>query len=100
MGTNYTLYYNKCKCCKRSDELHIGKSSAGWKFLFRKHSGKAENIQQWKELTAKGEIIDEYGRLVTNDWFWDLVENKQKESRHTNAGELIDGYNFADYEFS
>lgn len=34
MGTNYYLRYNICNCCNRYDELHIGKSSGGWQFLF------------------------------------------------------------------
>ena len=98
MGTNYTLYYNKCSCCGRSDSLHIGKSSAGWKFLFQKIEGRAENVEQWKVLTAKGEIVDEYGKTVTFEWFWELVENKQHELRQ--QGEWINGYDFEEREFS
>lgn len=30
MGTNYYAIKNLCECCNRSDEEHIGKSSAGW----------------------------------------------------------------------
>jgi hypothetical protein len=100
MGTNYEVIYNKCSCCGRADSLHIGKSSAGWKFLFHKHEGKTETVQQWKDLTAKGEIVDEYGKTWAYDDFWALVENKQSETRYTNAGELIDGYNFVDSDFS
>ncbi len=35
MGTNYYLIYNECKCCNRYDEIHLGKSSGGWKFTFQ-----------------------------------------------------------------
>lgn len=98
MGTNYELYYNKCKCCGRTDSLHIGKSSVGWKFLFQKIPEKAENIAQWKELTKIGEIVDEYGRTLSYDDFWQLVENKQKEKYQ--QGEWIDGYDFCEGEFS
>jgi hypothetical protein len=106
MSTNYELYYNTCTCCGRSDILHIGKSAAGWKFLFRKHVGVAENVQQWRDLTAKGAIIDEYGKVISYEDFWALVESKQSETRfsvgdgYSRCSELIDGYNFASYEFS
>lgn len=99
MGTNYELYYNKCQCCGRSDSIHIGKSSAGWRFIFQKHEGVVENIAQLKELTAKGEIVDEYGRTISNEDFWKLVEAKQTE-KNSQASEVIDGYDFAPYEFS
>jgi len=34
MGTNYYIRYNICNCCKRYDEIHMGKQSMGWKFNF------------------------------------------------------------------
>ena len=34
MGTNFYIRYNKCSCCDRYDELHVGKSSYGWSFSF------------------------------------------------------------------
>ena len=98
MGTNYKLYYNQCKCCGRSDNLHIGKLNDNYKFLFQKIKGKAENVAQWKELTLKGEIIDEYGKVWSYKKFWTLVEDKQT-AKYT-QGEWIEGYDFSSGDFS
>ena len=95
LGTNYYLEYNKCKKCGRSDTLHIGKSSAGWKFLFHKIPNKAESFPQWIFLLEKGTIRDEYDREYTFAEFLNLVRNKQGEqSQLYRDMELIDGYNF------
>lgn len=55
-------------------ELHIGKRSYGWKFLFNAH-----NCKYW-DLTKQGiidyikknngKIVDEYGEEFTLDQFW------------------------------
>ncbi len=38
MGTNFYLHSGICECCGKADEIHhIGKSSMGWKFLFKSH---------------------------------------------------------------
>jgi hypothetical protein len=98
MTNDFTLYYNKCSCCGRSDSLHLGLSAVGWRFLFQKIPDKAENIQQWKELTAKGEITDEYGKVWDYKDFWDFVESKQHD--RSQGSEHIDGYDFEKREFS
>lgn len=95
MGTNFVLLCNVCHCCGRSDKLHIGKSSAGWKFLFEKIPKVAENKADWMELTRKGEIVDEYGKKWSFDDFWDLVARKQVDRAQRFDGMyLVDGYNF------
>ena len=101
MGTNYYLEYNKCSKCGRTDTLHIGNSSAGWKFMFHKIQGKAENYSQWLDLLLKGKIFDEYGRYIPLQDFLNKVQAKQKDSAQLYEGmELIDGYNFMEGEFS
>jgi len=90
MGTNYYLRKNICPCCSRYDEIHIGKSSAGWSFSF--HGFRKENdegliiisYKDWLKELQNGEIYDEYGRKVTLEEFMKLVENKKDASlNHT-----------------
>lgn len=101
MGTNYFLEINKCSCCGRSDILYIGKSSAGWKFMFQKIPNKAENFEQWCDLLIRGEIIDEYGRHWSLQKFLDLVKSKQKDRAQLYQGmELVNGFNFMEGDFS
>lgn len=101
MGTNYYLRINACECCKRYDELHIGKSSAGWKFMFHKIPEKAEDYSQWLELLLKGDIYDEYGQYVPLKDFLERVDKKQREMAQFGKGmEMIGDYNFMIGEFS
>ena len=63
-------------------EVHIGKSSCGWQFLFnlgiRKHirgqSLKREDIDEW---LRSGIIFDEYDDEISVDSFWKLVDCKK-----------------------
>ena len=63
-------------------EIHIGKSSCGWQFLFylgiRKYtcgqSLKKEDIDKW---FRSGIIVDEYGDEISVDDFLVLVDTKK-----------------------
>ena len=67
---------------ERKPEVHIGKSSCGWQFLFylgiRKYtcgqSLKKEDIDKW---FRSGIIVDEYGDEISVDDFWVLVDTKK-----------------------
>ena len=67
---------------ERESEVHIGKSSCGWQFLFylgiRKYtcgqSLKKEDIDKW---FRSGIIVDEYGDEISVDDFWVLVDTKK-----------------------
>ena len=98
MGTNYYLKSAACPHCGRrdSDELHIGKSSAGWSFSFHGYDKSWEtevtirSCKDWREFLEKKtkdgshEIVDEYGRSEPLEKFWNFVEAKRKgESNHT-----------------
>lgn len=112
MGSNYYLRLRFCRSCDRFDEHHIGKSSAGWKFLFR--VTKNIDVDEWKGETLHYKnwsdeegIFDEYGQKVSYDDFWVKVEGKQDGKSHlTPHGEIhrawIDknGYNVCNYDFS
>ena len=67
---------------EREAEVHIGKSSCGWQFLFRLgirkytcgQSLKREDIDKW---LRSGIIIDEYGDEISVDKFWQLIDTKK-----------------------
>lgn len=102
MGTNYYAYKKLTKEQKNkivqslendeydsvifdinqlSNEVHIGKQSYGWKFIFN------PNLFKYYEPTIKsiddylrGDNIllkDEYGRKISIDEFWKMVENSK-----------------------
>lgn len=83
MGTNYYVTIAPCKCCGRgAEDIHIGKSSAGWKFLFQRHGllGLTTKAAWVNFLRAnKGAIKDEYGERVTAASLISLIEAKQAE---------------------
>ena len=65
-------------------EIHIGKSSHGWQFLFNLgirnythgQSLKKEDIDKW---FRSGVIFDEYGDEISVDDFWALVDYKKDD---------------------
>ena len=63
MGTNYYLLQNRCQCCKRSDERHVGKSSMGWVFALHVYPDEGINtMQDWEKLLTPDAVVkDEYG---------------------------------------
>lgn len=102
MGTNYYAYKKLTKEQKNkivqslendeydsvifdinqlSNKVHIGKQSYGWKFIFN------PNLFKYYEPTIKsiddylrGDNIllkDEYGRKISIDEFWKMVENSK-----------------------
>jgi hypothetical protein len=84
MGTNYYLRTQKgkiCDSCNRGDsyeELHIGKSSAGWEFIFNPNSGETPSFKKWRSLLEKSpdQIYDEYDRKVDLFELYTLILSK------------------------
>lgn len=59
-------------------EIHIGKRSCGWKFLFNHQDGKYFDPKSQESLKAwlsdpHYQIEDEYGGKLTFEEFWDMV---------------------------
>lgn len=102
MGTNYYLHKDFCPCCGRpNEEIHIGKYSAGWKFLFKKHPFIKSKSDLDKFLET-GTIYTEYCKPVTLTDFKLLVEKHQNDMEHSELGKEyteIDGYDFLDWDF-
>lgn len=58
------------------DLIHIGKSSLGWHFMLCIYPElKINNLNDWKELFDKYEIIDECGKTVSKE---DMLETITK----------------------
>lgn len=85
MGTNYYVKINCCDKCNRYDQLHIGKSSAGWKFSFRgyrDHSPPLTSEQSWRDFLKDKKIENEYGETVPYDEFWsNAISEERKKLR-------------------
>lgn len=94
MGTNYYLKKEAkpaCKCCQRPyepQEIHIGKSSAGWCFSLRVNPDKCiTNWNNWKVFiefasTEGWRIEDEYGNLVTLPELIKIVEERSWDGKY------------------
>lgn len=75
MGTNYYL-------TPYQHQIHIGKSSAGWKFMFRAH----EDIESYSDLLDKLDtkeyyIINEYNEIVEIADFMKIVKERGDNPR-------------------
>lgn len=98
MGTNYYLNTDCCPCCgKPRKQVHLGKSSIGWKFLFYKQ-GRVHDYKSFCEFIKRGEIVDEYGDVVDKEYLLDLIDAKQSDRNHDDV-ENIEGYNFSKNDF-
>lgn len=94
MGTNYYIQSPKCECCGQAKEdVHIGKQSFGWAFLF---SPEYESASQWFEALFNAEannhnIVDEYGRLWRAIDIVDLVLANSTKATGFTAGKSMYG---------
>uniref|UniRef100_A0A6M3XVU4 Uncharacterized protein n=1 Tax=viral metagenome TaxID=1070528 RepID=A0A6M3XVU4_9ZZZZ len=99
MGTNYYLRKGICKECEHpKEELHIGKSSCGWTFIFQAHDEPfIHSANDWKNELPKGRIFDEYGEEISEDDFWKMVKDKEK-AKHDLAEDYSDENDWLDSE--
>lgn len=110
MGTNYYVVRRKPSV---REPLHIGKSSAGWRFLFHevnKYNDFDDNLEihtfeQWKDFLENNNdilILNEYDEEISVKVFLELVKEKQKENNKHNFEycKNVNGYRFSDRDFS
>lgn len=80
IGTNfYVSDEPTCDNPAHTRSLHIGKSSAGWKFGFHgipDHDPPLTSWAAWQEFLADRVIEDEYGQEYTLEEFRPRVENR------------------------
>jgi hypothetical protein len=85
MGTNYyEVAQPACPHCGRDhDQLHIGKSSAGW--CFSLHVIPAMNLNDWPDwesrLSDGRPIEDEYGKRITLAELREIVTDRGRDGR-------------------
>ena len=114
MWTNYYLQKNKCKCCGRDDQLHIGKSSYWREFAFKWYNYLDEDWVEFLWLQSiksygdtllaikKAKIIDECWKYISQKDFKSLVRKKKNEMKHKESersyfdstGNYFSFYNF------
>lgn len=104
MGMDYYYNYGRCECCHRYEQVHIGKSSAGWTFNFQ-GTEEIRSYADWLHFfeSNPGEVVTQYGEIKTVDAFKELVEAKRTE-RNNHAlnypkGNWLDpdGHSFSSY---
>lgn len=110
MGTNY--YAVKKKPCLYNREIHLGKSSAGWLFLFRDNEEfhTYPQFKKWLENnvdTGEYLLFNEYNEEVSKEELINIIETKQKSKNCLNNPDNfnyrvknIDGYRFTNGDFS
>ena len=116
MGTNYYAAGEAtCNNPSHTPQLHVGKSSGGWKFGFHgipDHEPPLTSWRAWREFLAGRVITDEYDREVPLDEFVNVVEKRYTPPGqpgplcrvggrygHDNYHDP-DGFDFYDGEFS
>ena len=90
---------NMYDSCKESieeyipEEIHLGKRSCGWQFLWDYHNGKyyEANLESIKKYLSDKIIYDEYGRIFTIDQFFN---DEIKYCLHNKDGKLEDGTDY------
>ncbi|WP_029083452.1 hypothetical protein [Bradyrhizobium sp. th.b2] len=107
MGTNYYATPAPfCPTCGCSDPaIHIGKSSAGWAFLFHGYEDEKLTLttaKEWFEHLQGREIKGEYGCIVSIDDFKTMVARKKHDRIAWSDRKQLDpeGHPVAFYEFS
>ena len=104
------------KYCVEKFDLHIGKSSWGWRFMFQVQEvfvkGELvtlDTFAKWKKFINREDIdvFNEDNELVDKKWFISYIQEKQCEA-HPNENdntyshdfESSDGYRMCDVDFS
>jgi hypothetical protein len=59
-------------------EIHLGKSSCGWEFLFNHNNWKYfdKSLESLQNFLKRHKLKDEYGKEITYDEFWEVVHNR------------------------
>ena len=83
------------------EEIHIGKNSLGWRFLFNHNNRYVVSIEEHKDWLQEYQIFYENGEIFTFEEFWSMVEIKQRQEPVTKKSVNFDQYIIIDgYEFS
>ena len=120
MGNNFYVRTppscgGKCETHCHGEDIHLGKSSAGWSFTFRAYphpedapevvTWSVTDFASWRKLLDLGPVYSEYGEPITRDDLLERIEVKRKPGyRHHEEGygafRDADGNDFIATEFS
>lgn len=113
MGTNYYVRTPPSPLgLFPGEEIHLGKSSAGWTFSFRAYpdpelspqhvTWPVRDFPSWHRLLSLGAIFDEYGREVTAEDLLVKIEGKRggHDALYGSDYRDPDGNRFTASEFS
>lgn len=103
MGTNYYAVSRKPKLNR--DFLHVGKSSAGWMFLFHGYLDEPliiKSIEDWYKTIREKDLVifNEYGDEVELNDFINMVMKMQVDNSDNPENFAYDVVNVDGYRFS
>ena len=105
MGTNFYLNTECCeKCGRAAEQLHIGKSSAGWCFALHVIPDEGINdLADWEARWSQPgmQIVDEYGETISPDEMKARICERQWDgglSRHSIDGHHCIGHGAGTYD--
>jgi hypothetical protein len=84
MGTNYYVEAEpSCQTCGRGyEQIHIGKSSAGWVFHLHVYPEDGiHDLADWQQRWKGKTIRDEYGRKVSETEMLDVITKRGREPK-------------------
>lgn len=89
MGTNYYIKLDICPACNMpKEELHIGKSSAGWCFALHIIPEREINdLDDWFPIFKKGIIQNEYGKNISIDDMISIITEREWPDKDWNNRE-------------
>lgn len=104
------------KYCVNKFDLHIGKSSWGWRFIFQVQEiftkGQLvtlDTFAKWKDFIDRAdiEVFNEDNELIDKEWLINYIQEKQDEvhpnendNTYSHNFESLDGYRMCDIDFS
>lgn len=109
MGTNYYVNRGLLTSLARREvreTRHLGKSSAGWRFIHKADPvwPREDAHENWLTVAASGIIRDEYGTMFTLKELLERIESKQSEPHSVVTLEYrgvftCEGYDFDTNDF-
>lgn len=110
MSTNYYVSVpsctDACQHCTQVTKVHLGKTAAGWPFLFHYHPQwpRKRLFWEWVKLASSGRITDEFDHAHTLTDLLDTIEHFQQFEKSWAEGDLTHtinyGHQFSAEEFS
>lgn len=77
------------------NNLHLGKRSSGWKFLWNFNNNKYySNKEELIDFVMSGDVIDEYGEIINSEEFLEMAFGWGKDGGKVVDQEYINKQNY------